>query len=139
MTNPLASDFQCCSHSNVLVNCSASELHSVLGDLVGLCGPSIRMCSLPGSLDLPLQHTGTLLLSRIEEISDNQQLELFDWITMTHLSARVVSVATKPLEHLMRQGRFLESLYYRLNVMRMDIGRARSLSREELDGASCRA
>ena len=139
MTNPFASDFEWCSQSNLLVNCPADELHQVLGDLVGWCSPSVRMCSFPGPLDLPSQHTGTLLLSRIEEISPDQQLQLFDWITRMHSTARVVSVATKPIDRLMRGGSFLENLFYRLNVVQMDIGSARSLSRAALDGASCRA
>jgi transcriptional regulator of acetoin/glycerol metabolism len=137
VTNLLGSEFPWSSHSNLLVNCAAGELNRILGDLLECCGPDVRACSLPGPLDLPSGHAGTLLLTRIEEMSAEQQVALFDWMTKVHSTTRVVSVATTRLDRLVRQGRFLEDLFYRLNVVQMDIERDVPLRERAFDAASC--
>lgn len=139
MTNLFGSEFPWSSRSNLLINCAAGELNRMLGDLLEWCGPAVRACSLPGPLDLPSGYAGTLLLTRIEEMSAEQQVALFDWMTKMHTTARVVSVATTRLDRLVRQGRFLEDLFYRLNVVQMDIEREAPLLERAFDGARCQA
>lgn len=133
MTNLYASDFPWClepllphavnlrgNRSNLLVNCSFHELHTVANDLARLCARPFQMCSLPGWLDLPLDFAGTLLLTRIEELNLDQQIALFDWIGAAGVKAQVISIATMRLDHLVKTGRFLEGLFYRLNVVQVD-------------------
>ena len=139
MTNLYASEFPWClesllphaislrgSRSNLLVNCSPYELHSVANELARLCARPVQMCSMPGWLDLPPHFTGTLFLTRIEEMSLDQQIALFDWLTETHAHAQVVSIATTRIDHLVKDGRFLEGLFYRLNVVQIDVRSASS-------------
>jgi DNA-binding NtrC family response regulator len=46
-----------------------------------------------------------------------QQIELFDWMTGAGRGAQVLSVTSRPLLSLVQDGRFLEGLFYRLNVV----------------------
>ena len=138
MTNGLASEFPWSSSSNLLVNCAAAELNHILGDLLEWCGPSVQACSLPGPLDLPSEYSGTLLVTRVEEMLPDQQVALYNWMTRMHSTARVVSVATTRIDRLVRQGRFLEDLFYRLNVVQMDVGGEQPAGNRSLDTASCR-
>jgi transcriptional regulator of acetoin/glycerol metabolism len=107
------------SRPNLLVNCSESDVHRVASELVRWCGPRVLMCSLPGWLDVPTEGD-TLLLTRIEEMSRDQQTALHDWMTASHPPIHVVSVATTRIDHLVRSGRFLEGLFYRLNIVQLD-------------------
>ena len=127
------------SDVNLLIHCAGGEVQQVVSDLLGSCRLSVRICSLPGPLDLPKRYAGTLILTRIEATSPYQQLELYDWITEVHRSARVVSVATQPIDRMVQQGRFLEGLFYRLNVVQVDMRSARSMGHRALYGASCQA
>lgn len=104
---------------NFLVDCLPSELDRVTNELLKWCGPSVQLCSMPGWLDLSLNE-GTLVLTRIEEMSIVQQLALFDWMTTAHTKVQVVSVAATRIDQLVKNGRFLEGLFYRLNVIRLD-------------------
>ena len=137
MTNLYASDFPWCLEPtflrsvtlrglrpNLLVNCSGGELYQVTSELMRWCAPPVVMCEMPGWLDFPPDKEGTLLLTRIEEMSLDQQLALFDWMTTAHPDTQVVSVATTRIDPLVRDGRFLEALYYRLNILQVDAKRS---------------
>ena len=133
MTHLYASDFPWCLESllpstlnlrgfrpNLLVNCSLDELQHVASELVPLCAPPVQMCFMPGWLELPPKFTGTLFLARIEEMSVDQQIALFDWMTAVHPNAQVISLATTRIDTLVREDRFLEGLFYRLNIVQVD-------------------
>jgi transcriptional regulator of aromatic amino acid metabolism len=154
VTNLYASDFPWCletllphgvnlrgNRSNLLVNCSFHELHTVANELARLCARPVQMCSMPGWLDLPLNFSGTLVLARIEELTLDQQIGLFDWLTMVNGTTQVVSVATMRLDQLVKAGRFLEGLFYRLNVVQIDVrswANGRAISRQFPEGSISR-
>ena len=50
----------------------------------------------------------------------DQQISLFDWMTVTRQRTQIVSIATMRLDQLVRDGRFLEGLFYRINVLQLD-------------------
>lgn len=132
MNNVYASDLPSCldplllaslnlhgSRPNLLVNCAEGDVHRVARELVRWCGPRVLMCNMPGWLDVPTEGDA-LLLTRIEEMSLDQQISLHDWMTASHPPIHVVSVATTRIDHLVRTGRFLEGLFYRLNIVQLD-------------------
>ena len=82
---------------------------------------------MPGWLDLP-DYADTLLLTRIEEMSLDQQIGLYDWMTAAQPPTQVVSVATTRIDQLVRSGRFLEGLFYRLNMVQLDARGVRPVS-----------
>jgi DNA-binding NtrC family response regulator len=105
---------------SLLVNCSASEVSPVASELAKWCEGPVHRLSLPGCLDLPSTFEGTLLLARIEEMTLEQQITLFDWMSTAHCRMQVVSIATTRIDGLVREGRFLEGLFYRLNVVQLE-------------------
>ena len=59
---------------------------------------------------------GTLLLSDAGQLTLDDQQRLDEWLT-SGAAPQVVTMASAPLFPLVEQGRFLASLYYRLNVV----------------------
>jgi DNA-binding NtrC family response regulator len=77
-------------------------------------------CPLPGELALPPRNEGTLLLNDVARLRPDQQLELFEWLS-EYDRAQIISLTELPLFSIVSSGHFLESLYYRLNVIRLDV------------------
>jgi hypothetical protein len=105
---------------NFLVHCAPHEIHEVAKQLTRACVGPVHPCVLPGRLELPAQPAGTLLLARVEELTMAQQVELFDWISTWQGRVQLASIATTRLERLVAHGRFLEGLFYRLNVVYLE-------------------
>ena len=110
---------------NVLVECTSDSSDAVIRHLMALCGRPLRYFALPGRLELPATQEGTLMLRDVAALTLAQQVQLYDWLTCAGPSLQVISLTTLPLRDLVEDGAFLESLYYRLNVIRLDAGRAR--------------
>jgi hypothetical protein len=106
---------------NLLVECSADHLGPVVGQLLRSGAAPARRCALPGELRLPEAPGGTLVLENATALTLVQQRALHEWLGRCHGSVQVVSVVTEPALEAVRRGRFLEDLYYRLNVVRMDV------------------
>jgi DNA-binding NtrC family response regulator len=93
--------------------------------MVPFCAPPVQICFLPGILKLAPRFAGTMLLTRVEAMAVDQQIALFDWLSDVHPNVQVVSAATSRIDTVVREGRFLEDLFYRLNVVRVDASSAR--------------
>lgn len=109
---------------NVLVECPAAAARFVLCQLAETGVQPMHHCVLPGALVLPGVRQGTLLIENVTALTAAQQQELYAWLTDGPADGlpqmQVISVATEPLLPAVQQGRFLEALYYRLNIVRMD-------------------
>jgi len=101
---------------NLLVDCVDAEAEGVLARLRALADAPFVMCELPGPLELPSGGRGTLLLNDAAELTIEQQITLFDWLPW-HGAVQVISVTHHRVIHLVREGRFLEGLFYRLNTI----------------------
>ena len=49
-----------------------------------------------------------------------QQIELHDWLNVSRGAVQVVTVTSQPIWPLVEEGRFLEGLFYRLNVVTLE-------------------
>jgi Sigma-54 interaction domain len=109
-------------HLNVLVQCSNISIASIFEQMAELCSrtPVVRM--LPGALRLPESDPGCLLIGDVSTLVLEQQLDLYDWLDRFGESAQVVSVTSVPLWPMVERGRFLQSLFYRLNVVSLTAG-----------------
>ena len=105
---------------NLLVDCPKGLSTGLLKQLTMLCTPAYHECRIPGPLDLP-DHDDrtirTLLLHDVSRLALNQQLTMSDWLRYRAGHIQVVSITTQPLIHLVREGQFLEGLFYRLNTI----------------------
>jgi DNA-binding NtrC family response regulator len=105
---------------NLLIQCSDAARELIVSTLLTSCEPPFHACRLPGPLDLPLQKTGTLFLDNVGTLSLHRQIGLQDWISRGIGQLQVVSIAAAPLYPLVLEGRFLEGLFYRLNIVALD-------------------
>jgi hypothetical protein len=105
---------------NLLVACAPGTAGLILPLLNRWCLAPVRRCALPGQLRLPADRKGTLVLERVETLTLRQQINLYDWLTAGHGSPQVVSLTEQTLEPLVAEGAFLEALFYRLNMIRLD-------------------
>jgi transcriptional regulator with PAS, ATPase and Fis domain len=116
----------------ITVNCSALPDHLLESELFGY----VRGAFTDAKKDKPgrfqLAHTGSILLDEIGEISLAMQVKLlrvlqqreFEPLGATQTSSvdvRVIAATNKNLEAEVQKGRFRDDLYYRLNVIRMNI------------------
>jgi hypothetical protein len=102
---------------NLLVDCTNGASEEVIEQLRVLCGPPVHRCRVPGPLDLPAGGYGTLLVDDVASLTIRQQVELSDWIQRQRGTIQVISIALQPIGPLVREGRFLEGLFYRLNTV----------------------
>ena len=65
----------------------------------------------------PIGGTGTLILQDVGAMPRADQRRLCDWLEVTAGRTRVVSTTRQPLFPLLEAGTFVETLYYRLNVL----------------------
>ena len=64
---------------------------------------------------------GTLIIEDAGTLPPDDQRRLFDWLTMTLGNTRIVSTTTVCLLPLVETGAFSASLYYRLNIIYVDV------------------
>ena len=89
-----------------------------------LCSRPPCICALPGPLHLPVDDPAPLLIGDVSTLTLPQQIELYDWLDRFSGSAQVLSVTSAPLWPMVERGRFLEGLFYRLNVVSLTAGLA---------------
>lgn len=105
---------------SLLVRCPTRQREEVVTSLVSWCVAPVHVCRLPGELDLPPRKSGTILLDDVSALTLLQQMDLQDWLEAGGGAIQVVSVTSEPLWPLVTDGRFLEGLFYRLNVVTVE-------------------
>ncbi len=111
---------------NLLVVCSDPMFEGVLDQLRLVCQPPFHLCQLPGALALPSCGSGTLVLHDVAELTVRQQIALSDWLDRRRGDTQVVSVTQARIGDRIRDGQFLEGLFYRLNTVHVRATRARA-------------
>ena len=104
-------------HLNVLVQCLDVDTRRAFDVIAEVCPARPHLCLLPGPLELPTDDGRRLLSGDVSTLRLQQQIALYDWIESRHESVQVISFTSVPLWPMVSNGRFLEGLFYRLNVM----------------------
>jgi transcriptional regulator of acetoin/glycerol metabolism len=112
---------------NVLVECAAPAIGAISRYVMQLSTGPRQLCRFPGVLALPGSKTGTLLLENVEALTAAQQAALHEWMSAGCAGVQIVSLSAAPLAHTVQRGEFLEALFYRLNVVRIDAPAASSI------------
>jgi transcriptional regulator of aromatic amino acid metabolism len=107
---------------NLLVLCRDLEPEAVVAPLMAAGRQPFHVCRLPGFLAFPEIRRGTLFLVNLAALTLGQQMKLYDWMDDGGRECQVVSIARQSLYPLVEEGRFMEALYYRLNVVCLDAG-----------------
>ena len=74
-----------------------------------------------GTNRLRVEPVGTLVVSNVDGLDNDQQHQLMRWLDATSGAPQVISTTAQPLFPLVKRGMFLEALYYRLNTVRVDL------------------
>lgn len=69
----------------------------------------------------PVGHTRTLILHDLGAMAGDDQRCLCDWLEVTAGRTRVVSTTPQPLFPLLEAGTFSDTLYYRLNILCLQV------------------
>jgi hypothetical protein len=65
--------------------------------------------------------SGTLVLHEAGALSADDQIRLLDWLELAGGRTQVVSTSTAPLLPRVNAGGFIDTLYYRLNTVCVDV------------------
>ena len=108
---------------NVLLEGAAEVTDVIVGEAMGwLPTPHATWCGAPPRGDRP----ATLVVRSISALDHDQQRSLFDWLDAPGDRVQVISTTSEPLYPMVGSGAFLESLYYRLNVIRLEFAMAQA-------------
>lgn len=103
---------------NVLLEGALETTDVIVREAMGwLPTPHATWCGAPPHGDRP----ATLVVRSISALDHDQQHSLFDWLDAPGDRVQVIATTSEPLYPMVGRGVFLESLYYRLNVMRLDV------------------
>ncbi len=105
---------------NLLVVCRRVGVEATIRHIASYCEPPYHVATFPGQLDLSEVENGTLILDDVAMMTIGQQMRLYDWLTARVNGPQVVSISSVPLRPLVDDGRFLEGLLYRLNLIHLD-------------------
>jgi Sigma-54 interaction domain len=70
---------------------------------------------------LPDEHRGTLIVQEIHRLDDTQQRQLMIWMDDSVGTVQVIATTSEPLFPLVERGAFFDVLYYRLNILRVEV------------------
>jgi hypothetical protein len=115
-----------CGRRNVLLAGAPSAVDALLASLRPYLEEPIR--DLNADTGTPLPARGTLILPEIGGLDADQQLQLLTWMEQAAHSGdraaqqvQIVSTTSRPMLPLIENGEFRAELYYRLNVVRIDL------------------
>jgi transcriptional regulator of aromatic amino acid metabolism len=118
-------------HHNFLLVGSPSATSEMFAAMAPrLRAPIQRYRPKPG-LSVPAPVEGTLVVLEAARLDGEQQRQLLRWLQQfdRRPHVQVVSTTAKPLFSLVETGQFLADLYYKLNVVRVDLIGSESVSR----------
>jgi len=107
-------------HPNVLIVCEDRVVDAVIARATRWSPRPLHRCA-PDEWQLPEQAGGTLLLKDPSGLTGAQQAALFDWMSAGGRGTQVVSISRACLQARVRDGAFLEALFFRLNVLQIEI------------------
>lgn len=110
---------------NVLLEGPAESTDALVGEAMEwLPKPHATWTGAPPRGERP----ATLVVRSVSAFDQDQQGSLLDWLDTPGDRIQVISTTTEPLYPLVSRGMFLENLYYRLNVLLLDVAGAGRIS-----------
>jgi hypothetical protein len=113
-------------HPNLLMRGPREATHAVVLTLTPYFLLPIRRVACDARLSLP-PAGGTLMLDDVEALDGQQQETLLQWLDeYSHTAMQVISLTPAALYTHVQAGTFLHALYYRLNVIYVEVGTVRT-------------
>jgi sigma-54-interacting transcriptional regulator len=116
-------DAVCQGYHNFLLVGTPSATNGMLAAMAPHFGEPLQRFSPKAGLPVPQPSEGTLILLEVARLDAKQQTQLLRWLDQFDQRSRVqvVSTTSKPLFSLVEKGAFLVDLYYKLNIVRIDL------------------
>ena len=106
------------SRPNVLLEGPLEATDAVVAEAMEwLPAPHATWTGAPPNGDRP----ATLVVRSVSAFDRDQQASLLEWLEAPGDRVQVISTTTEPLYPLVSSGAFLATLYYRLNVLLLDV------------------
>ena len=103
---------------NLLLEGPEAQVQAIVAALRPLLpSPVIAWCG----DGLPDEHRGTLIVQEAYRLDDAQQRQLMMWLDDAVGTVQVIATTSAPLFPLVERGAFLDVLYYRLNILRVEM------------------
>jgi hypothetical protein len=127
-------DAVCQGRHNFLLVGTASDTTEILTAMKPHLREPLQHYSPKAGLPVPRPIDGTFVLLEAARLDGEQQKQLLQWLEQFEQRAhvQVISTTSKPLFSLVKTGRFLVELYYKLNVVRMDLNGSGNARRNAL-------
>ena len=111
------------AHSNVLVVGAEAAVVGILDGLRPNCRQPVATCEAGSSLVLPPpSQTGALILRDVGNLTSEGQRRLMEWLDDNARDRiQVITTNAAALWPRVKDGSFTEALYYRLNVIYVDL------------------
>jgi hypothetical protein len=109
------------ARANVLVTGPDRVIEPLLDAIVGHLGQPATCWRAGGGLVLPGATDGPLLIREVGALTGDQQERVFDWLGARAHRTPVVSTSRDSLLPAVEEGRFMAALYYRLNIISLNL------------------
>ena len=107
-------------HCSVLVEAMPAVSGEILETLRTHLRSPIEEYRPTAGIPVPQPAHGTLILLGVESLDRGQQAQLLQWLDTGKSRVQIVSISGQPLFPLVEAGTFDASLYYRLNIVRIE-------------------
>lgn len=119
-------------HPFIAINCGAIPADLLESELFGYEPGAFTGASKAKPGKVEMAHQGTLFLDEIAELSLNLQTKILRFL-QTHevervggnvprkMDIRIIAATNQPIMQLIKDGKFREDLYYRLNVVQIEV------------------
>ena len=107
-------------HPNVLIVCDDQHADSAVARVTRWSPQPVHRCA-PTDWSLPDQPGGTLVVRNLDGLSASQQQALFAWMDHVGSDTQVVSAVGPGLDPWAEDGTFSEALFFRLNIVRIEV------------------
>jgi hypothetical protein len=111
----------CATRHNVLLEGPMGAIDAALAIIAPCLLPPVAWKKAGSKFDPTLGAIGSLILENVGSLTPSEQIQLRDWLDDADARPQIVSTTTIPLFPLVECGMFDEGLYYRLNVVLVDL------------------
>jgi len=111
-------------HPNVLVTGPRDATRAFLTAITPSLHQPVHHLACRTSLNLPTA-AGTIVLDDVDALTRDEQEGLLRWLDAAQFAkSQTIALTTVPLYSQVQTGAFLDTLYYRLNVVHLQVSRA---------------
>ena len=111
----------CATRHNVLLQGPVSAIDAALAAIAPCLLPPVAWKKAESKFDPRVGAVASLILQEVGSLTPSEQIQLRDWLDHAKTRPQIVSTTTLPLFQLVERGIFDAALYYRLNIILVDV------------------